>query len=404
MGSQDPRGIPAPGHGSNGAVRSRTLLGTTAVCLLLPFFACAPKQEAPSSAYGALGTPDLACLMSTLDPALREVTGSEAVPGGAAAVFDRDQILFAVSGRTTSGGSEITRSTGFHFGSTGKAVTATLAGHLAELGLLSFTDSIGSMFGPEVLRPWRGVTLEQLLTHRAGLPPFTDDSAWSVFQRYSEFRMPEARRRFGADVLAAPPLYPPGTDQQYSNASFILAAAMMEAATGEAFESLIQRHILRGLEIEGGFDDPGESVANFALGHTRSGTGGSTREDLPHTPLVRPAGDMWFRFDDYAHFAAAHLRALLGEPGVLDPKTVRYLHTPIGQYAKGWGIQEYQGTELHLHVGGAGTSYALVALYPEMGWGTTIAVNVGGGDTESEVLDLFRTVSSAVHSCGRSGS
>ena len=61
-----------------------------------------------------------------------------------------------------------------HIGSCTKAMTATLIGMLVDEGKLTWGSTIGEVFtdvAPQLHGDFRKVTLHNLLTHRAGLPP-----------------------------------------------------------------------------------------------------------------------------------------------------------------------------------------------------------------------------------------
>ena len=62
----------------------------------------------------------------------------------------------------------------WHLGSNTKAMTATLVARLIEQGQLSWDTTVADVFSDkdfEIHPDFRGVTLLQLLSHRAGLPP-----------------------------------------------------------------------------------------------------------------------------------------------------------------------------------------------------------------------------------------
>jgi CubicO group peptidase (beta-lactamase class C family) len=65
----------------------------------------------------------------------------------------------------------------FQLGSNTKAITATLLATFVQGGTLSWTTTLADVFREQSASmsvAFRGVTLEQLLSHHAGVSPFTD--------------------------------------------------------------------------------------------------------------------------------------------------------------------------------------------------------------------------------------
>src|SRR6185369_3637125 len=122
----------------------------------------------------------------------------------------------------------------FHLGSDTKAMTATLMAVLVEEGKLKWTTTVGEVFGDEVKgmdAGWKGVTLEQLLTHRAGAPGNLD--AGGLWGRLGERKGTPTQQRMELldGVVTRPPVNPPGTKFEYANAGYAIAGAMAEKVT-----------------------------------------------------------------------------------------------------------------------------------------------------------------------------
>ena len=72
----------------------------------------------------------------------------------------------------------VTTNDRWHIGSDTKSFTATLIAHLVEQRVMRFDDTLAGSFPAfaAVMDPaYRNVTVTQLLSHTAGLPPLTDD-------------------------------------------------------------------------------------------------------------------------------------------------------------------------------------------------------------------------------------
>jgi len=112
------------------------------------------------------------------------------IPGMAAAVVrDGELVALGVAGVRTRGKPErIAAADRFHIGSDTKAMTAMLCGILVDEGKLKWNQTLGETF-PELKKSmhpqYQSVTLEQLLTHRAGAPgDLTKDALWAKLWQY----------------------------------------------------------------------------------------------------------------------------------------------------------------------------------------------------------------------------
>jgi CubicO group peptidase (beta-lactamase class C family) len=127
--------------------------------------------------------------------------------------------------------------------SVSKLVVAIAVLRLVEQGRLDLDADVSERLGWRLQHPAfpeRAITLRLLLSHRAGL----SDGVDYVLPLDAQLR--EAL----ADAKAWSP-DAPGARFRYANIGFPVVAAVMERATGERFDRLIDRLVLRPLRIEG---------------------------------------------------------------------------------------------------------------------------------------------------------
>jgi len=143
--------------------------------------------------------------------ALDSVRAAYHLPALLAAVIEPGRIRYVYAGVRRNDQPEPVRLTDyFHLASETKSVTSLLAAKLVEQGRLSW-DSELLVIVPELrvgaLPAYAHVTLGQLLSHRAGVVPFT---AGAEYQKLSKLTgsLAERRARFGAYVLTLPPAPP----------------------------------------------------------------------------------------------------------------------------------------------------------------------------------------------------
>lgn len=343
----------------------------------------------------ALGRPRGFAAEPTTAPAdlgteLQPLLSKHNIPALAAVALRGDQIIGeAFTGvRRRGHNAKITRADRFHLGSDTKAMTATLAALRVEEGKLAWTTTLAAIFGDAAIRhaAWKQVTLQQLLTHRAGLPRnvrFRPDKA---------LPLAEQRARFVTAVLAEPPEHAPDTQHLYSNAGYIMAGAMLERICGCAWEDLMRDRLFKPLGITaGGFGAP---QGDNPWGHTERGNpvdAATPAADNP--PFLGPAGTAHMTMADWSRFVALHLRGSRANPRhvsrLLKPESFAHLHRPpAGQnYASGWGTgtRPWARGEATLASGqilthaGSNTMWFCVAwLAPEIDFAALIASNQAG--------------------------
>ena len=147
----------------------------------------------------------------------------------------------AVGVRKQGDPTPVTTNDVFHIGSCTKSMTATLTAMMIEQGKLRWSTTIAEVF-PELKgkmdKRYENVTVEQLLTHRGGVPGEPPSAAWK--RAWDEVGTPvQQRREFIEAVLVKPPEAAPGTKMIYSNQGYAIVGAMLEKIMGQPWETLI---------------------------------------------------------------------------------------------------------------------------------------------------------------------
>jgi CubicO group peptidase (beta-lactamase class C family) len=319
---------------------------------------------------------------------LRRTLTTHHLPAIAGAVVRGDAVaeVACLGVRRLGAPDTVTLADHYHLGSNVKAMTADLLAMEVEAGHLAWDRTLAQVF-PEFVdsmrAEYRGVTLEALLQHRAGLPAFTDDAEVATIPVFTGTL--EERRQAAARWLMRQA--PGGTVGQYlySNAGYTLAGAILERSAGASWESLIQSRLWTPLGLAGGFGWPAAGGAPQPWGHYNAGGGTLVPQD-PDDPdgqfldLARPAGEAHLSVGDYAKFARLHLRAMRGHPELLAAATFQRLHAANGSYAMGWGVQPVGGATTWFHAGSAGTFAAIVMIQPDRDVAVVILTNAGSED------------------------
>jgi CubicO group peptidase (beta-lactamase class C family) len=279
-----------------------------------------------------------------------------------------------------------------HLGSLTKAITATVIGALAERDRMTLETTIGQVF-PELsarMQPtYRHVSVRQLLTHSAGIPPYRtrDSLQWMLALKGTAT---EQRFAFLERVLAESSRFAPGSRYEYSNAGAAIAGTMAERIAASPYRQLVQELVFAPLGANAAFGNPGLASTPQPWGHTRTILGTAVEvspDDARYTtPLaLEPAGDISMSPHAYGRFLQLHLRGLRNRDDVLKATTIQQLHkraTPSdgsSGVAMGWSVMPRDGVESHEHVGsyGAYTAYATIQASRDVAVGAF--TNLGGG-------------------------
>ncbi|HKR01526.1 MAG TPA: serine hydrolase domain-containing protein [Pyrinomonadaceae bacterium] len=257
-----------------------------------------------------------------------------------------------------------TSDTVFYIGSNTKQFTAAAILKLEQQGKLSVNDPISKFFA-NVPEDKAGITIHHLLTHTSGL-------AHDVGDLYGR---PVGRDEQVRHVLDSKLQAKPGT-YGYSNAGYMLAAAIVEIASGSSYESYLQRNLFDPAGMSHtGYRLPKWDPARVAHGYEAGVDQGSPLDraswmaDGP-TWAVRGAGGMLSTLGDQYRWH----RALEGD-SILSATQRQKLITPYvledggpTHYGYGWSISTTpRHTRLVGHNGSDGIFYASFDRYLDEG-------------------------------------
>jgi CubicO group peptidase (beta-lactamase class C family) len=283
----------------------------------------------------------------------------------------------------------------FNIGSCTKSVTATLAAVLVEKGVVRWDTTLGEAF-PQwkdtMLPEWRGITLQLLLSHQAGLPTQASDVAPEVGLRIDYSLQPrEQRASLTRQVLRRQkPLTPPGKEFHYSNLSYAIAGHMLETLAKARWEDLVKQHVYAPLGMAtGGFGAPAyPGRVDQPWGHRPGADGkllpvpGGKGGDNPAS--IGPAATGCTSTPDLLKYLVAHLRGERGEDtGFLQTATWRELHAahyPPNNYAFGWGRGSWSGmgTDTFGHDGSNTMFYTVIRVAPARN--AAVVINANSAD------------------------
>jgi CubicO group peptidase (beta-lactamase class C family) len=350
---------------------------------LMAALGAAPAVSLPALASARTGD-------ATVQAALDSVFDRFGPVGLGAALVSREGVYASgVRGLRRKDGTEPVRATdAWHLGSNTKAMTAVLFARLVEQGLADWDLKLVEALPGEHDPAWSDVRVVDLMQHRAGL---RDDDvlgqAWFMTTRGDPATLPEQRLAVARKALATPPGGTPGRFL-YGNANYMVAAAAMEALTGQDWQALMVEQVFDPLGItSAGFGAPPEPAP---WGHREMG--GTTLSLPPSHPVsdnpaaLGPAGTVHMTLEDYGRFLAVFLND--GSP-LLQPASVARLSEPAGgpppAYGCGWIVlnQPWAGSDgatpgrVLAHDGSNTIWYATAAVAPARGLALIAVSNDG---------------------------
>ena len=161
---------------------------------------------------------------------------AHAVPAIGLGVIDRGRIVF-LGGLGEVAGRAATEHDRFRAASISKLFTAQAIMRLAEERRLTLDDDVGRWL-PDFAG--RGLTIRLLLAHRSG---FRD----AIFPLETD---EPARVQAYLKILAAqPPARPPGEAFAYTDADYNVLGAVIEAASGVAYEAYVRTALIDRLKL-----------------------------------------------------------------------------------------------------------------------------------------------------------
>ena len=197
----------------------------------------------------------------------------------------------------------MTPETRLNIASVTKPMTVRLALQAMENNTVGYRDSIARWL-PEFPHA-NEITIEQLLRHRSGIPhEILPDSL--ATQPRTAAQMVELAAKLPLD-------FPPGTKGSYSSGGFTVLARILELASGQSYDSLLTRELLRPL----GMNHSDDATSRVALPGRAAcyvpGPKGIAPAPYQDFSAIVGAGSVWSTARDIDQFVQAVVGGKLGE-------------------------------------------------------------------------------------------
>ncbi len=196
-------------------------------------------------------TPERVAGVAELEAYLNELVESETPPGLSVTVVKNGEQVYsnAFGYADLPNGVEATPETVYHWWSMTKVPTAVSILQLAEQGKLSLDDPvIDHLPFFQVEYPTADsevITIRHLLNHTSGLPDMIPDLFGMV---HTEDMTMNQTAILKAQLPQFNKLkFEPGTDAEYTNHAYLVLGAIIEAVSGQSYESYIRENVLQPL-------------------------------------------------------------------------------------------------------------------------------------------------------------
>jgi CubicO group peptidase (beta-lactamase class C family) len=241
----------------------------------------------------------------------------------------------------------------FQIGSITKQFTSAVILQLQEQKKLSVHDNL-SKYLPD-FPGGNKITIEQLLTHTAGVYNYTNDR---VFMK-TRSTQPISRDSLLALFSNKPADFQPGGKFSYSNSNYILLGCVIEKVTGRPYFEAVRDRVFRPLHMDHtGFDFTDLQSPDKALGYTSPNA--DTAAAIVDSSVSFAAGAVYTTVDDLYKWNLA----LLGDEILSQPSLEQAFTPHLEKYGYGWMIDSVDGKRAVYHGGGITGFISLIYRIP----------------------------------------
>lgn len=347
------------------------------------------------------------------DHAVLEIMEKNPIAGLAVAVVKKDQIIYQNSFgmKNLEEKTPLTDESLFRIASISKSFTATALMQLVEQKKLSLQDDVSDLIGFEIRNPQypdKVITLEMLLSHTSSL---NDSEGYFSLDAIDPSTNPDWKNCYND--------YKPGDGYQYCNLNFNIAGTILERISGERFDHYIINHILRPLDIYGGYNVDELDQSLFATIYdyhpeSRSFTPSpaayaSRKEDVDHyttgrsAPIFSPTGGLKISAPGLARYMSMHMnKGKYGKVRIISRKSEKSMQKPRSKDAN-YGLalqtttQFIPGVTLVGHTGLAYGLHSAMYFHPKKKYGIVIISSGNNPETEEGFVKVIREIAIALH-------
>ncbi len=239
----------------------------------------------------------------------------------------------------------------FNIASITKQFTAVCILQLVEQGKLSLQDTL-TKFYPDWTLNGQQVTIEQLLTHTAGIPDSPPDKLIALQGRRGNVNPSEVI----AAIENLPLQYAPGSKWRYSNNGYMLLGMIIEKVSGMPYGEYLAKNIFPAANMHHAFYGDDYRIVKKRAASYLHWNGTYMNANNGKVDLAYAAGGIQCTIDDLYQWNLALLSGKLISKPMLDKAFTEYL-LPNGKgtgYGYGWFTGNIKGSKVVEHGGNFG--------------------------------------------------
>ncbi len=329
------------------------------------------------------------------------MTKTESV-GLAVAVVKNNQLIYQHSfgKKSIEDDTPLNNSDIFRIASISKSFAATSMMQLAEAKKLSLDDDFGNLVGFKIRNPKfpeTVITLRMVLSHTSSI----NDS-----QGYFNLDVINPSKNTNWEKCYTDKQ--PGTGYLYCNLNFNMVGAVIERITGQRYDSYVKQHILKPLNVYGGYCIDSLDSKRFVSLYEYENNAfklspaayAPRREELStyqigySTPILSPTGGMKISATDLATYMTMHMNyGKTKGAKIISKKSAKQMQTPLSSQ-ENYGLallttnKLINGKTLIGHTGSAYGLYSAMFFDPKEKFGIVVITN----GTNAKEIDGYKAI------------
>lgn len=289
----------------------------------------------------------------------------------------------------------VTDETVFNWASNSKPLISIAALQLVESGRLTLDEPIES-YCPQLPPHVRRITSRQLLCHQSGIPHYSNGTiipskerarSDSSYNTLDDINPRKSINRF----IRSPLLFESGIKTSYSSYAYVLLTAVVQAASKDPIDKLLQQRIIDPLKLESfQLDLPANGQDNWTLGYQIKNGKITEVPDYAHF-WKHGAGGYKSNVRDFAKFAIALGESKLINSELTDKMWTRQKTSDRRESVYGLGVVvSDHGKKLKVsHNGSQDETRTRMVMYPHQGHGIVVMCNTQGSEPRKITTAIY---------------
>ncbi len=276
----------------------------------------------------------------------------------------------------------------FRIASISKSFSATSVMQLVESKKVSLDDDFGNLVGFRVRNPKypdKVITLKMVLSHTSSI---NDSQGYFNLDVINPDKNPDWAKCYNE--------YPPGGGYEYCNLNFNMVGTVIEKLSGERFDVYVRNHILKPMDLYGGYCVDSLDNSLFATLYEYDSVSGfepspmayaPRREQIASyvmgysTPIFSPTGGMKISAPDLARYMTMHMNyGQYRDVKIISKKSSKRMQKPVLKDS-GYGLAIMRVKNLipdEVMTGHTGSAYGLYSamfFHPKKKFGFVVITN-----------------------------